>query len=99
TNTVAGANDPAVATPAVGFDTMAGTGTGTLTTGGPGTIEFRFVDAGAGGCGDSAQVTIRNSGGTIVFQGSSAPPGQFPGSDQSTGNNTAQPVPTGGGST
>jgi streptogramin lyase len=83
-------NDPAVTTPPAGFDTMTGTGTGTLTTGGPGTIQWKFVDGGLGGANDSAQITIKNSGGTTIFNGTAAPPGKFPGSDQPTGNNTAQ---------
>jgi hypothetical protein len=83
-------NDPAVPTPPAGFDTQTGTGTGTLTTGGPGKVEWRFVDGGAGGTGDRSAITIRNASNAIVFQGSAAPPGKFPGSDQPTGFNTAR---------
>ena len=83
-------NDPAVATPAAGFDTQSGSGTGTLTSGGPGRVDWKFVDGGAGGAKDSVQLTIRNASNAIVFQGSAAPPGAFPGSDQPTGANTAQ---------
>jgi hypothetical protein len=90
TSSVACTNDPAVTTPAAGFDTQTGSGTGTLTSGGPGTITWKFVDAGLGGASDSAQITIKNSGGTTIFSGSAAPPGKYPGSDQTTGNNTAQ---------
>jgi hypothetical protein len=91
TSAVACTNDPAVSpTPSAGFDTQTGSGTGTLTSGGPGTIQWKFVDRGAGGTGDSAQITIKNSGGTTIFSGTAAPPGKYPGSDQPTGNNTAQ---------
>ena len=90
TSSVSCTNDPAVTTPAAGFDTQTGSGTGTLTTGGPGTIQWKFVDGGAGGANDSAQITIKNAANTVVFQGSAAPPGKFPGSTQTTGYNTAQ---------
>ena len=83
-------DNPAVSTPAAGFDTQTGTGTGTLTTGGPGKVAWKFVDGGAGGANDSAQLTIRNASNAIVFQGSAAPPGPFPGSSQATGLNTAR---------
>jgi hypothetical protein len=49
------------------------------------------VDGGLGGTDDSAVITIRDASDRIVFQGTAAPPGQFPGSDQATGNNTAYP--------
>lgn len=45
-------DDPAVSTPASAFDTLVGTGTGTLTTGGPGKVEWKFVDGGPGGASD-----------------------------------------------
>jgi hypothetical protein len=83
-------DDPAVPTPAGGFDTMTGTGTGTLTTGGPGTVSFTFVDGGAGGANDRVSITITDASGFRFFGGTAAPPGKFPGSDQATGNNTAQ---------
>jgi hypothetical protein len=86
-----------VTTPAAGFDTQSGSGVGTLTSGGPGTIAWKFVDGGLGGASDSVEITIRDYGGTIALQGTAAAPGQFPGSDQPTGNNTAQNV--GGGTT
>jgi hypothetical protein len=85
-------DDPAVTTPGAGFDTMTGSGTGTLTTGGPGTVQWKFVDAGLGGASDRVELTIRNAAGAVVFQGTAAPPATFPGSDQATGNNTAQLV-------
>ncbi len=93
TSSVSCTNDPAVTTPAAGFETQTGSGTGTLTTGGPGTIQWKFVDGGAGGANDRAQITIRNAANAIVFQGSAAPPGKFPGSTQPTGYNTAQRLP------
>jgi virginiamycin B lyase len=83
-------DDPAVKTPAAGFDTQTGTGVGTLTSGGPGTVAWKFVDGGVGGGSDSVQLTIRNARGALVFQGSAAPPAKFPGSDQATGINTAR---------
>ena len=53
-------DDPAVATPAAGFDTQTGSGSGTLTTGGPAAgIQWKFVDGGAGGTNDGAQITIK----------------------------------------
>jgi hypothetical protein len=83
-------DDPAVSTPAAGFDTQTGTGTGSLTSGGPGRVEWRFVDGGAGGASDRAAITIRNASNAIVFQGNAAPPGPFPDSGQTTGINTAR---------
>jgi hypothetical protein len=85
-------NDPDVPGPATGFDTMSGRGTGTLTPGPPATVtvEWTFVDGGAGGAKDSAQITLRNQFGDAVFFGALKPPGPFPGSGQATGNNTAQ---------
>ncbi len=91
TSSVSCSDDPAVTTPAAGFDTQTGSGTGTLTSGGPATIEWSFSDGGPGGANDRAQITIKNAANTVVFQGSAAPPGQFPGSTQTTGFNTAQP--------
>jgi uncharacterized repeat protein (TIGR01451 family) len=89
TSTVSCTNDPAV--PGSGpFDTMTGSGTGSLTTGGPGSVQFTFVDGGAGGANDRVALTIRNAANAVVFQGTAAPPAKFPGSDQATGNNTAQ---------
>ena len=93
TSSVACTNDPAVNTPAAGFDTQTGSGTGTLTTGGPATIEWEFVDGGAGGANDLAQITIKDAANAVIFQGSAAPPGKFPGSTQTTGYNTAQLSP------
>ena len=93
TSSVSCTDDPAVTTPAAGFDTQTGSGTGTLTTGGPATIAWKFVDGGAGGANDRAQITIRNAANAVVFQGSAAPPGKFPGSTQTTGYNTAQLSP------
>jgi hypothetical protein len=90
TNTVSCTDDPAVTTPAAGFDTMIGTGAGTLTTGGPGFVQFAFVDGGTGGASDRVALTIRNAANAVVFQGTAAPPAKFPGSDHATGNNTAQ---------
>jgi hypothetical protein len=89
TSSVSCTNDPAV-TNSAAFDTMTGTATGTLTTGGPGTAQFTFVDGGLGGANDRVELTIRNAANAIVFQGTAAPPAKFPGSDQATGNNTAQ---------
>ena len=83
-------DDPEVSTPAAGFDTQSGTGTGTLTTGGPGTVEWKFVDGGRGGANDSVELTIRDASDAIVFQGSAVPPAPFPGSGQATGLNTAR---------
>jgi hypothetical protein len=83
-------DDPTVSSPVGSFDTQVGTGSGTLTSGGPGTITWRFVDGGSGGASDSARIQIVNSTGTIIFQGVAAPPGKFPGSTQTTGYNTAQ---------
>lgn len=80
----------AVSTPAAGFDTHSGTGTGTLTTGGPGKVDWEFVDGGPGGANDSLQLEIRDASGAVVFQGSAAPPARFPGSSQATGRNTAR---------
>ncbi len=79
-----------VTTPAAGFDTQTGTGTGTL-DGTPGAyIEWTFVDGGLGGLSDSAYISIRVPGSTPRFQGTAAPPGKFPGSTQLNGYNTAQ---------
>ncbi len=86
-------DDPTVSSPVGSFDTQVGTGTGTLTSGGPGTMTWRFVDGGSGGAKDSARIQIVNSAGTIIFQGVGAPPGKFPGSTQTTGFNTAQLLP------
>ena len=83
-------DDPGVPTPTAGFDTQTGTGTGTLTTGGPGTVQWKFVDGGTGGANDSVQLTIKDAGGATVFTGTGSPPGAFPGSDQPTGRNTAR---------
>ena len=74
--------------------TQSGSGTGTLTSGGPGTIEWSFSDGGPGGANDQARITIKNAADTIVFGGSAAPPGKFPGSTQTTGVNTYQNVPS-----
>jgi hypothetical protein len=78
------------ADPGAGFDTQTGSGTGTL-GGAAVTVEWTFVDGGPEGANDSAQITIRNGAGSVVFQGSGSPPGPFPGSRQATGINTAQP--------
>jgi hypothetical protein len=86
-------DDPTVSRPAGRFDTQVGTGSGTLTSGGPGTITWGFVDGGSGGANDSARIQIVNATGTIIFQGVAAPPGKFPGSTQATGYNTAQLLP------
>jgi hypothetical protein len=88
-------DNPAVPTPAIGFDHMVGEGSGTLTTGGPGRIQFVFTDGGTGGANDSVSLVIKDAAGADVFQGTARPPGKFPGSDQPTGNNTAQAVPAG----
>ena len=71
-----------------------GNGTGTLTSGGPGTIEWTFFDAGPGGANDYAGLTIKNSAGTTVFESGSFSPLPFPGSTQPNGNNTIQNIPS-----
>jgi hypothetical protein len=76
-----------------GGGSQTGNGTGTLTSGGPGTIEWFFRDGGAGGVDDGTVITIKNSAGTTVFNGDAAPPGPFPGSTQPTGYNTFQSIP------
>jgi hypothetical protein len=84
-------DDPAVTTPAAGFDTMTGSGFGLLTpAGGVARVDWKFVDGGAGGLNDRVELTIRRPLTVIDFAGTAAPPGKFPGSDQATGNNTAQ---------
>ncbi len=82
-----------VPSPAAGFDTNAGTGTGTLATGLPATVQWSFLDGGIGGVSDSAHITIRDAFGAILFTGTASPPRSFPGSSQPTGNNTAQLPP------
>jgi hypothetical protein len=56
---------------AAGFDTLAGQGTGTLTSGCASqdgyTIELRLVDDGSPQHGDAMQLTIRDGEGTVVF--------------------------------
>ena len=85
-------DDPAVPTPAAGFDTQTGeafffdrdsTSTGEH-------ISWRFVDGGPGGTHDSAAISI---GSPPFFTGFASPPGKFPGSTQTTGFNTAQLLP------
>jgi hypothetical protein len=92
TSSVFCTDDPAVPTPAAGFDTMTGIGTGTLTGVGPRMVQFRFVDGGTGGANDAAEILIFGEGPPpqriLIVRG--APPGRFPGSDQATGNNVAQ---------
>ena len=56
-------DDPAVVTPAAGFDTQTGVGAGSLTSGGPGSIRWRFVD---GGANDSVALRIRDASGAIL---------------------------------
>jgi hypothetical protein len=83
-------DDPAVTTPAAGFDTQTSTAAGTL-NGTPGaTATWKFVDGGSGRTRDRVELTVKNTAGTIVFQGTAAPPAKFLGSSQATGNNTAQ---------
>ena len=67
TSSVSCTDDPAVTTPAAGFDTQTGSGTGTLTTGGPATIQWKFVDGGAGG----ATTVHRSRSGTPPTRSSS----------------------------
>jgi hypothetical protein len=79
-----------------GGTTMIGSGTGTLSNGGPGTIDWGFCDGGPGGASDTAVIQIRNATGTLIFSSPLAPPprpGPFPGSTQPTGNNTIQTLP------
>ena len=83
-NTIVCSDDPGVPTPSVGFDTASGTVVGTY-AGQPATIEFKMVDGGAD-TNDTAQLTVRNGGGTVVFTGTGAPPGQYPGARQPTGS-------------
>ncbi len=79
--------------PAAGFDTQRGTGTATL-NGTPGyELKWKFVDGGPGGANDFVRARLTGPGGAVLFRGSAAPPGKFPGSDQPTGNNTAQLLP------
>ena len=86
-------DDPAVPTPAAGFDTQRGTGTATL-NGTPGyELKWKLVDGGEGGTNDFVRARVTGPGGAVLFRGSAAPPGKFPGSDQTTGNNTAQLLP------
>jgi hypothetical protein len=89
-------NDPSLTVPSAGFNTQTGTGTGTLTPGGTGSVRWKFVDAGLGGEGDSAEITVLDASGNPLFAGTAAPPGAFPGSSQPTGNNTAQSPPAEG---
>jgi hypothetical protein len=92
-STVTCTDDPAVPTPASGWDTQSGSGTGSLTHGGPGIIQWKLVDGGAGGAQDRVAITIKNVSGQVLFQGTASPPGKFPGSTQPTGYNTAQLLP------
>jgi hypothetical protein len=74
---------------------QSGSGSGTLTSGGPATIGWSFCDGGPGGAGDGVGLQIRNAAGAIIFNSDplGSPPGPFPGSTQATGNNTFQNVP------
>ena len=56
--------------PNANFDTVVGSGTGTLTVNGVdqnGSVEFTFVDAGEGGSGDSAALTVFNAANAAVI--------------------------------
>ena len=86
-------DDPAVTTPAAGFDTQRGTGTATLNGTLGYELKWKFVDGGPGGANDFVRARLTGPGGAVQFRGSAAPPGKFPGSDQPTGNNTAQLLP------
>ena len=92
-------DDPAVSTPAAGFDTQTGTAVGSIRRvdapfgAVPGTLEWEFVDGGTGGANDSARISILTAAGTPFFEGSAAPPRAFPESTQTTGYNSAQLLP------
>ena len=74
-----------IPTPAAGFDTQRGAGTATL-NGRPGyELRWKLVDGGPGGANDFVRARLTGPGGTVLFRGSAAPPGKFPGSDQPTG--------------
>ena len=87
-------DDPNVATPASGFDTQTGSGTGTF-GGSPGWgLEWKFVDGGAGGTKDRVRLILTATHGEPAFDsGNTIPPGKFPGSTQTTGFDTAQLLP------
>ena len=74
------------------FDTMQGTGTGTLGSTAV-IVEFKFVDGGVDGNGDSAAITIKRASDSVVlFQSSAAPIPAFGGGTRA-GRNTANPPP------
>ncbi|HEV2772208.1 MAG TPA: cadherin repeat domain-containing protein, partial [Thermoleophilaceae bacterium] len=84
-------NDPAIPTPAAGFDTMRGAANGTLTSGGrrrPGhRVEFKFVDDARGNASDRSAIRIESPLGRALFSASGRPgsPGGGTGSSCSSG--------------
>ena len=90
-------DDPAVPTPAAGFDTQIGIGFVPSAFGGGSfdLLEWKFVDGGPSGVNDLAQIKIstQTSPAVTLFDATAAPPSKFPGSTQTTGYNTAQPLP------
>jgi hypothetical protein len=82
-------DDPAVTTPAAGFDTQFGTATGTLSGEGQVRVFWTLVDGGAGGADDSVDLFIERAEGDVLFFGSAAPPGGFPRPGGVAGENTA----------
>ncbi len=70
-------NDRAIPTPAAGFDTMKGGGSGTLTSAGRTrsgyTAEFRLVDDARGNARDRSAIRIESPRGRTLFSGSGQP--------------------------